>query len=279
MLTLFRVLESYGVETDSIKLVRHGNKEIPILETFRHNRTRFEAYQSYQLPGRFDSAASIAVFAPYQNTTALFLGLWRIRDCIKNTSFSEENRNEIASFSLPASWYEDLDKYVLEWNPVVDELSERLVIEWGGATVAWVQKKDKPVVELRRQSSIFDFRSYDSVALGFQDLTRISRFPQSNEVWITALSAVNGVYLITNTTDGKQYVGSAYGEKGIWGRWSNYAQSGHGGNKELKELDPLYFRFSILEVVPPTMTQDGVIQRENLWKEKLGTRKFGLNQN
>ncbi len=101
----------------------------------------------------------------------------------------------------------------------------------------------------------------------------------SNFSWVSALSSVNGIYLIKDKKVGKLYVGSAYGEDGIFGRWSAYSQNGHGGNKELKDLDPTNFEFSILEITPPTSSVDEVIQRENRWKIKLGTREFGLNSN
>jgi hypothetical protein len=93
------------------------------------------------------------------------------------------------------------------------------------------------------------------------------------------LSSVNGIYHICDQATGKSYVGSAYGEKGIFGRWSEYAHNGHGGNKELKGLDQTKFEFSILEIIPSTSSVDEVIQRENRWKERLKTREFGLNSN
>lgn len=96
---------------------------------------------------------------------------------------------------------------------------------------------------------------------------------------LSRLSSVNGVYLIKDKISGKLYVGSAYGDQGIYGRWSAYAKNSHGENLELKGLDPSVFQFSILEIVPATTTADGVIERENRWKEKLGTRQFGLNKN
>ena len=45
-----------------------------------------------------------------------------------------------------------------------------------------------------------------------------------------------GVYLITDTSNGKMYVGSAYGENMILGRWKSYVKTGHGGNEGLKGL-------------------------------------------
>jgi hypothetical protein len=41
---------------------------------------------------------------------------------------------------------------------------------------------------------------------------------------------VQGIYLITDSSNGKQYVGKADGTERILGRWKNYASDGHGGN-------------------------------------------------
>ncbi|WP_189654688.1 GIY-YIG nuclease family protein [Paracoccus mutanolyticus] len=44
--------------------------------------------------------------------------------------------------------------------------------------------------------------------------------------WKAALESIKGIYLITDTRTGKRYVGSAYGDQGIWSRWCAYAASG-----------------------------------------------------
>ncbi|MEH7130365.1 hypothetical protein V7103_19420 [Neobacillus drentensis] len=49
------------------------------------------------------------------------------------------------------------------------------------------------------------------------------------------LSAVTGLYLIFDTTSGKQYVGSAFGKEGLFGRFKTYTKSSDGGNLELKK--------------------------------------------
>ncbi len=87
------------------------------------------------------------------------------------------------------------------------------------------------------------------------------------------------IYLITDTSSGKQYVGSAYGQGGIFGRWTAYSNTGHGGNVELRGLDPHHFEFSILEIVPALLSEIDILERESRWKARLGTRKFGLNKN
>lgn len=45
------------------------------------------------------------------------------------------------------------------------------------------------------------------------------------------------MYLITDSSNGKKYVGSATGENMIWGRWKDYIANGNGGNIELKSFD------------------------------------------
>ena len=100
------------------------------------------------------------------------------------------------------------------------------------------------------------------------------------------LSAVAGVYLIVDMTAGNQYVGSAYGKNGIIGRWTRYTQDGHGGNAKLQERlsergsdNAANFSFNILQTVSTSLSRREVIARENTWKDKLGSRVFGLNLN
>ena len=77
-----------------------------------------------------------------------------------------------------------------------------------------------------------------------------------------------------------QYVGSAYGAENLLGRWRHYGASGHGGNRLLRQRDPTNFRFTILELVSPTMPSEEVQLLESNWKERLHTRQpHGLNDN
>ena len=91
--------------------------------------------------------------------------------------------------------------------------------------------------------------------------------------------------LLKDKKEGKQYVGSAYGENGIWGRWAEYIETKHGNNDKIKELlkdDPeryKLFQFSILQVLSKAITDEEVIRIENSYKDKLLTREFGLNGN
>ncbi|MDO4881697.1 MAG: GIY-YIG nuclease family protein [Capnocytophaga sp.] len=129
---------------------------------------------------------------------------------------------------------------------------------------------------------IFDndiFPGYDNVNLSWSELSRIIE----KESWKTALQNQKGVYLITDTSNGKMYVGSAYGENMLLSRWNDYVRTGNGGNKELKELSlehiKQFFRYSILDIFKETTKDEVIINRESWWKETLLTRIFGYNKN
>lgn len=123
------------------------------------------------------------------------------------------------------------------------------------------------------------FPGYDKVNISWAELSRVLE----KESWKTALQNQKGVYLLTDTSNGKMYVGSASGEEMILNRWKYYIISGHGGNKELKLLSfehiKQYFRFSILDIFKSTTDRQQIIDREIWWKEVLQTKKFGYNSN
>lgn len=79
------------------------------------------------------------------------------------------------------------------------------------------------------------------------------------------------------------YVGSAYGETMLLGRWKSYIHNGHGGNVELKNIEFEHiqnnFEYSILDIYKSTINDEVIINRESWWKETLLTRKFGYNRN
>lgn len=131
-------------------------------------------------------------------------------------------------------------------------------------------------------SDTFDndiFPGYENIDISWSDLSRVT----TKESWITALKNQKGVYLINDTSNGKMYVGSAYGDQMILGRWQSYVSSGHGGNIELKKLEfehiKKYFRYSILDIFKSTTDDKTIIVRESWWKGVLQTRRFGYNSN
>jgi hypothetical protein len=69
------------------------------------------------------------------------------------------------------------------------------------------------------------------------------------------------------------------GAKDIRQRWDVYATNGHGGNVELKTLDPNSFRYSLLRVFDPSTPTSAINEAESHFKIALDTRKHGLNRN
>jgi hypothetical protein len=59
----------------------------------------------------------------------------------------------------------------------------------------------------------------------------------------------------------------------------------HGGNVKMKRLLDKHpdrykqFLFSILQILPKTITEDSVIKAESLYKKKLMSLRFGLDEN
>lgn len=130
------------------------------------------------------------------------------------------------------------------------------------------------------------FPGYDHVRLSFQQLHAIieRQFPD----WVAALENQKGVYLITDLNNGKQYVGSATAAKGmLLKRWSDYAGNGHGGDVKLKQLVETegfdyvkrYFQYTLLENFNSRIDDQIILERENWWKQVLGSRSFGYNGN
>ncbi len=129
---------------------------------------------------------------------------------------------------------------------------------------------------------IFDndiFPGYDKVNISWNELSRVIE----KDTWKTALQNQKGVYLITDISNGKKYVGSAYGANMILGRWQSYVRNGNGGNIGLKVWDFNYvknnFRYSILDIFKSTIDDQTIIERESWWKEVLQSREFGYNEN
>jgi hypothetical protein len=144
---------------------------------------------------------------------------------------------------------------------------------------------DKVVLEvLPGAQTRAPFRDYLDFTFTHTELKELYESEDTNREWRTRLSAVAGIYLILATKTGHQYVGSAHGAEGIWGRWAAYAMNGHGGNKLLKALVakdssyPAAFSYSILQVLPKTFVRKEVLKCEQRYKKKLGSRATGLNK-
>lgn len=161
----------------------------------------------------------------------------------------------------------------------------RLIIKFKNSSQNMIRNaesvfEDCEIVQLL--PDVFDndlFPGYDKINLSWKELSRVIE----KDSWKTALQNQKGVYLLTDSSNSKMYVGSAYGDEMILNRWRSYIKNGNGNNKELKGLDFGYikenFRFSILDIYKSTTETQIILERENWWKEVLLSRKFGYNAN
>lgn len=143
------------------------------------------------------------------------------------------------------------------------------------------------IYEVLPPKIIDDFPGFNNVLLTHKELQYI--FKNDAPEWRRQLSSVKGVYCVTDTSNGKIYVGSAYGEyAGIWQRWSEYANLKNmtGGNKVFKNYKkqnvnyiPNNFTYSILEIFDTKTPDEKIIQRESFWKDVFRSRKYGMNRN
>lgn len=261
------------------KLVRHQDADLDMHDLLR--RGWFEAYQGFQSQARFDDCDFVISCIGLEGTKARFVGVYR--------RIGRRNGHEAP---LPTGcpyvqWTRCDYFYEFRCEPGFEDLENRVVIEWGKGTRAWYQwLSNKPVVELLPPGQLRPpFRDYLEFTLTHAELVDLFSHEEANREWRARLAAVAGVYLILATTTGAQYVGSAYGAEGIWGRWEAYAANGHGGNIKLRELlekDGAYrsaFSYSILQILPKTLAQREVLDWERRYKEKLGSRVTGLNVN
>ena len=129
------------------------------------------------------------------------------------------------------------------------------------------------------------FPGHDRINHSLADIQII--VSQARQDWRVALEHMKGVYVIHDQATGEPYVGSAYGDTGIWQRWSYYASTLHGDNVGLEAHLLLkgedYFRqnmrFALLEFWSMRTEDQHVINRETYWKEVLLSRSLGHNKN
>jgi hypothetical protein len=237
--------------------------------------------QCYQKKRWFDDADVIVSFYALQRTQAWLYGVFSVGD-----RRAASQGTAPVNCPLAPTWREECHYfYDLQRPPGFEALERRLVIDWGRPRPFARRLADTPVLELLPEGRrLPPFEDYLEFSLLYNDLTDLYRHEDAHHDWRAALQAVASVYLILAQDTGDLYVGSAYGQDGVWGRWRDYAATGHGNNVSLIELIernpgvyPQRFRFSLLQVLPKTLARDEVLARERLYMGKLGSRAIGLN--
>ena len=275
------ILEKAGLDPAKVKLIRHSLGDKDFSKCYYSEPQMVWEYTRIQKPGFSKGYDYWCVFVSGERTTARLFACYKVNGAVSATPDLKP-----AGFPLEGRFEGKYDYFDLEPVDNLKEYEHRLVIEWGGAALSWHQKGTTEKDVLAIDSPVKKpFIGYDKVVLTYSELNEVVENEEYFELWQAALSAVNAVYLIVDTKSGQQYVGSAYGKDGLLGRWRIYVDSLHGHNKLMKEVicahpdQYKFFQFSILQILPKTLTDDEVIHTESLWKEKLQSIRFGMNDN
>jgi hypothetical protein len=283
---LLALLADQGViPTDQqITLMRHKDRRYP-LEKYIGTRA-LNLYQAMQPRAMPEGSLLISVYGNRPGH-GILLGAWRVNRLMSAADAVAEGLTQGSFEPLTPDWpgyFHDLQEARL-----LDDLVLKLEVEWPGRELSWRRILSRPrkltqhgkyQVSVRKDPAV-PFISLLGASLVMAELRIALREPS----WQQGLSQVRGIYVITDERDGHQYIGSASGTQGILSRWSNYAASGHGGNKRLIDLlertpgRELDFRFTLLETLPADTPRAEVLKRESYWKVALGSRAFGLNLN
>lgn len=275
------VLTKAGIDPKDVKLIRHAYSDKCFSAFAEANLIK--EYTSHQKNGFSKGYKYWAIFISSQSTLAKFYALYEVGDCVPDSRdkapkgipdiYADEYAGKNAIFDLKA-----ID--------CLEDYENKLIVEWGNATRSWHQKatNEKPIISILPDSKKV-FTGFEDLILDYDTLKEIVEDGVTYESFQTALKSIYAIYLIVDKETGKQYVGSAYNKDGLFGRWRVYVETGHGNNRLMKEVicdhPERYhaFQFSILQILPKTVTDDEIVHIETRWKDKLLSKQFGMNDN
>ncbi|MBP7820461.1 MAG: GIY-YIG nuclease family protein [Candidatus Methanofastidiosum sp.] len=275
-ITIQEILNLKGELIDEkTKLVKHATRNYDLYKSYRENRDAVLAYQCHQDRDIFNGADHIVSFIGEDCNRARFIGVFKVDSVIQ---LSHSIRDPISK-----------EFYKYNYTLIEDErftmLRDRIIISWGKGRL-WCQNyiNAKEVIEIQPGLHFKQFTDYMNFTLTFRELKEI--VDSNYQDWKRALSNVNGIYMIVNSKEQKQYIGSTYGIGGIWGRWTEYVKTNGTGSNILLQAcsstDPGYtdhITFTLLDILPRSISQKQAVERESLFKIKFGSRAMGLNAN
>jgi len=271
-------------EKGNVIMVRHYHNNLK--EMVQQNL--IEEYQKFQKKSSaFRKSRIIISFLAEPNNQAKLYGIYEnqgIKEGKGLPYYSEDLKKYCKPQNSEDELYMDLiklDKY--------KKFENRIIIDWmvpRGWYHTYGKVIDKEVIRVLPYNFIDEFPGLMKIRINADELKMIINNREVHSKWYESLTRLQAVYLILDRKTGNQYIGTTYGQDGLWQRWETYVKGDFtGGNKELKELkakDSRFyenFQYSILEVLSKNALQIECTSAETMWKEKLGTRTFGLNKN
>jgi hypothetical protein len=251
-----------------------NQKNINPLEVFKASQDRFTIYQNRQTRQNFSRKYILSLIQTENKVDWLFAGIYHVEgDPVKKG---------------------DLYFYETKLTDLYNDLIGRLIVNFKKpfrASYPYAENvKNITVLSIREERlSVSDFKSFHETNLSRFELETIFKYQAKD--WKAALSSVAAIYLLTDYTNNKLYVGSAYktkydGNGSLWNRWETYNNSYHGGNKRLKKLFKeqseegfANFQYSILETFVLYISLSQITSRESEWKKRLRSIETGYNDN
>jgi hypothetical protein len=278
-----QLLKNVGIDPRDVYVVRHKDTRAAPREA-RYGGTspyslwatqlsQFELYQKIQSKECFRGRNWIASFVVTPDGRTLFAGLYRNHGLTRFPERVQKCPSTGKAVGSERDYFYDLDP-----SDLLKDGAGKITVDWGKGFRSFIQKADsrksgdKTILEMASSVHELPFPGYRT----FQyDLNKIRLIPLS---WQQQLRRCQGIYLLTCKDHGKQYVGKADGLDGFWGRFCKYADNGHGGNRGMKIHKTSGYIVSILEALATSVPEE-LNQLETTWKNKLGTRRWGLNKN
>lgn len=245
-------------------------------------RDLFEVFQSSHSPRASETLSRrrySAVFIADELGDCLFCGLYENMGSQRRASDELRRLPEVVeinqNFAVPYDFGEEHPRWFdLRLTQYLTEYCERLVIAppLTPVYIRHAENLNAQVVALHRHS-ILDatLGDWKTIKLSGPEVRGLGPAAQAQ------LREWRGIYHILHLPTGQRYVGSAYGQNNLLGRWQTHVARDHGAAVRLAELNPADFVFSILERVSPDMLPEDVIALEMSWINRLHTREFGLN--
>ena len=285
MIELNKFIKVPNLNKTKIKFnMNAGNVEIRAWDLlFKEDETEWEQINAWKTKhpnnnlNHADYLLAFAQYYPYGPEYFIFGGLYKIKK-IEPEVFDEVGYE----LTLMDDYKEYRKRLIVKLKkPIGRDLYNRLYKNIQGTL-------EPEVYEIAPNTKLGHFPGYQNVTLSHPQMQQI--ILRNEPSWKQALMNVKGVYVITDLSNGKLYIGSASGNTdGIWQRWSDYANIENltGGNKLLNEIkldkgkDYIVnnFQYSILEIFDTKTKADTIINRENYWKNVFCTRKYGMNYN
>lgn len=268
-LTFDSILHSAGIDPGDAHVIRHAyvrEHDDSGLPGIHANSTDAEIlqYTSQQSArARIFPAAPPRIWVVFIREGGDRARLWSVLENRGETS----NDGTLRTFDLVAS-------------EQMADLRNRLVIGWRSPRTWRINATTAagyPVMGIADAEPV-PFPGFDRLTLDYAQLQAVMRELRYAS-WRTALASVGGIYLITDTSAGRHYVGKADGAESIRQRWNAYAANGHGGNVELRNINPTSLRFSLLRVFDPATPTQEIDAAESHFKHALDSRRHGLNRN